>query len=101
MGPFDNIKDMMKMREQMNSYKKELEAMRIKASSKKDYVKITIDGERSIKHLEFSDEAMKLNKDDLAKYVKDAMKAAIKELEGIQKKNFKNSPLASLLQQGK
>lgn len=98
MGAFDNIKDAMKMREQMNTYKKELEGMRVKASSKKDYVKITIDGERNIKSLEFSDEAMKLPKEDLSKHVRETMKAAGKELEGIQKKNFKNSPLAQMFQ---
>ncbi|MGL5720787.1 MAG: YbaB/EbfC family nucleoid-associated protein [Brevinema sp.] len=101
MGAFDNIKDAMKMREQMNVYKKELEEMRVKSSSKKDYVKLTIDGERAIRHIEFSDEAMKLNKEDLAKYVKEASKAAGKELESIQKKNFKNSPLAQMFQPGK
>lgn len=98
MGAFDNIKDAMKMREQMNGYKKELEEMRIRASSKKDYVKLTIDGERNIKNIEFSDEAMKLSKDELAKQVRETMKAANKELEGIQKKNFKNSPLAQMFQ---
>ena len=69
MGPFDNVKNMMKMREEMNSYKKQLEEIRIKTTSKKDYVKVTLDGEKTLKHLEFSDEAMKLSKEDLAKYI--------------------------------
>ncbi|MGL4393936.1 MAG: YbaB/EbfC family nucleoid-associated protein [Brevinema sp.] len=97
----DNMKQMMKMREEMNGYKKQLEEMRIKASSKKDYVKVTLDGEKTLKHIEFSDEAMNLSKEDLAKNVKEAVKAASKELESIQKKTFKNSPIANLLQQGK
>ena len=101
MGAFDNIKDAMKMREQMNVYKKELEEIRVKASSKKDYVKVTIDGEHTLRNIEFSDEAMKLSKEDLAKYVKESLKAAKKELESIQKKNFKNSPLAQMFQPGK
>lgn len=98
MGPFDNVKGMMKMREEMNSYKKQLEELRVKASSKREFVKVTLDGEKTLKHIEFSDEAMKLSKEDLAKYIKDVMKTASKELESIQKKNFKNSPMANLLQ---
>jgi len=98
MGPFDNVKNMMKMREEMNSYKKQLEDIRVKASSKRGFVKVTLDGEKTLKHIEFSDDAMKVSKEDLAKYIKDAMKTASKELESIQKKNFKNSPMANLLQ---
>ena len=98
MGPLDNVKNMMKMREEMNSYKKQLEEIRIKTTSKKDYVKVTLDGEKTLKHLEFSDEAMKLSKEDLAKYVKEAIKAGSKELDGWQKKNFKNSPMAQMFQ---
>ncbi|MGL4367755.1 MAG: YbaB/EbfC family nucleoid-associated protein [Brevinemataceae bacterium] len=101
MGPFDNVKNIMKMREEMNTYKSQLEEMRVKASSKKEFVKITLDGERSLKNIEFSDDAMKLSKEDLAKHIKDTMKAAAKELESIQKKNFKNSPIASMFQQFK
>ncbi|MGL4388439.1 MAG: YbaB/EbfC family nucleoid-associated protein [Brevinema sp.] len=97
----DNMKQMMKMREEMNTYKKQLEETRVKASSKKDYVKVTVDGEKTLKQIEFSDDAMKLSKEDLAKYVREAMKTASKELESIQKKTFKNSPMANLLQQGK
>jgi DNA-binding protein YbaB len=82
----------------MNSYKKQLEEMRIKATSKKDYVKVTLDGEKSLKHIEFSDDAMKLSKDELAKHIKEVMKNASKELESWQKKNYKNSPVANMLQ---
>lgn len=101
MGPFDNMKNMMKMRGEMNAYKKQLEEIRIKAVSKKDYVKVTLDGEKSLKHIEFSDEAMKLSKEDLTKHIKDAMKSASKELETWQKKNYKNSPIAQMLQGNK
>ncbi|MGL4677582.1 MAG: YbaB/EbfC family nucleoid-associated protein [Brevinema sp.] len=98
MGPFDNVKNMMKMREEMNSYKKQLEEARFKAVSKKDYVKITLDGEKTLKHIEFSDEAMKLPKEELAKNIKETVKKCNKELESWQKKNFKNSPMANLFQ---
>ncbi|MGL5955547.1 MAG: YbaB/EbfC family nucleoid-associated protein [Brevinema sp.] len=98
MGPFDNMKNMMKMREEMNSYKKQLEETRFKAVSKKDYVKITLDGEKTLKHIEFSDEAMKLPKEELAKHIKETLKKCGKELESWQKKNFKNSPMANMLQ---
>lgn len=94
----DNMKNIMKMREEMNSYKKMLEETRVKASSKKDYVKVTLDGEKTLKQIEFSDDAMKLSKEDLAKYVREAMKTASKELESIQKKTLKNSPIANMLQ---
>ena len=98
MGPFDNVKEMMKMRGEMSSYKKELEEHRVKTASKRDYVKITLDGEKTLKHIEFSDEAMKLSKEDLSKYVKEAMKTGTKELDAWQKKNFKNSPMAQMFQ---
>lgn len=98
MGPFDNVKNIMKMREEMNSYKKQLEETRFKAVSKKDYVKVTLDGEKTLKHIEFSDEAMKLPKEELVKHIRDAFKACNKELEAWQKKSFKNSPMANMLQ---
>ncbi len=98
MGPFDNVKEMMKMRGEMSSYKKQLEEVRIKTASKRDYVKITLDGEKTLKHIEFSDEAMKLSKEDLSKHVKEAMKTGTKELDAWQKKNFKNSPMAQMFQ---
>ncbi|MGL4562788.1 MAG: YbaB/EbfC family nucleoid-associated protein [Brevinema sp.] len=94
----ENVKQAMKMREEMNSYKKILEETKVKASSKRDYVKVTLDGEKTLKQIEFSDDAMKLSKEELAKYVREAMKTASKELEAIQKKTFKNSPMANLLQ---
>ncbi len=98
MGPFDNVKNMMKMREEMNAYKKQLEDIRFKVSSKKDYVKITLDGERTLRHIEFSDEAMSLSKEELAKQIRDAFKTCNKEVEAWQKKNFKNSPMSNMLQ---
>lgn len=98
MGPFDNVKNIMKMREEMQSYKKQLEDMKVKAASKKDYVKVILDGEKTLKNIEFSDDSLKLSKEELAKCVKEAMKAASKEIESIQKKNFKNSPIAHMLQ---
>lgn len=98
MGPFDNVKNVMKIREEMQSYKKQLEEMKIKAVSKKDYVTVVLDGEKTLKSIEFSDASMTLSKEELAKHVKEAMKAAIKEIESIQKKNFKNSPIAYMLQ---
>ncbi len=101
MGPFDNIKAAMKMREEMNAYRKQLEEIRFKAVSKKDYVKVTVDGEKTLKHIDFSDDAMKLPKEELSKHIKDAFKACSKEIEAWQKKNFKNSPIANMLQQGK
>lgn len=98
MGPFDNVKNMMKMREEMSAYKKQLEEIRIKAVSKKEYVKVTLDGEKSLKNIEFSEDAMKLPKEELAKHVKEVMKTGSKELESWQKKNFKNSPMSQMLQ---
>lgn len=98
MGPFDNVKNVMKMREEMNNYKKELESARFKAVSKKEYVKVTLDGEKTLKGIEFSDDAMKLPKEELSKHIREAFKTCSKELESWQKKQFKNSPMSNMLQ---
>lgn len=99
MGAFDNMKEMGRMKKLMDDAKKQLNAMRAVGVSRRGFVKITLDGEKTIKHLEFSDLAMQQSKEELAKLVKDAHKAAAKDIDKQNKKQMKNSELASMFNQ--
>jgi DNA-binding protein YbaB len=97
MGAFDNLKDMTKLKKMADDAKKKMEEARATGVSKKGYVKVTLDGEKELKNIEFSAEAMKIAPEELAKCTKEAHKAAAKEVDKISKKQMKNSGLSDLL----
>lgn len=97
MGAFDNFKDLGKLQKMASETKKILEEIRATGVSKKGYVKVTLDGEKNLKNIEFSEDAMSITPDDLAKCVKEAHKAAAKDSEKAMKKQSKNSGLNDLL----
>lgn len=97
MGAFDNIKDLTKMKKMADDAKKQMEEMRSTGVSEKGYVKVTLDGEKNLKNIEFSAEALTTNPERLAKCVKEAHKAAAKEVEKLAKKQMKNSGLSDML----
>lgn len=97
MGAFDNIKDMTRMKKMADDAKKQMEEIRSTGVSKKGYVKVSLDGEKNLKNIEFSEDALRTNPEELAKCVKEAHKAASKEVEKIAKKQMKNSGLGEML----
>ena len=97
MGAFDNLKDMTKLKKMADDAKKMMESVRATGLSKKGYVKVTLDGEKELKNIEFSEEAMKISPDELSKCTKEAHKAAAKEVDKISKKQMKNSGLGDML----
>jgi DNA-binding protein YbaB len=99
MGVMDNFKDMAKYKKMADDAKKMLEETRASGVSKNSYVKITLDGEKNIKHLDFSPTALKLPPEELSKVTKEAHKMAAKEIDKINKKQMKNSGLSDLLTQ--
>jgi DNA-binding protein YbaB len=97
MGAFDNVKDMAKLKKMADDAKKQMETIRATGLSKKGYVKITLDGEKELKNIEFSPEAMKITPEELAKCAKEAHKAAAKDIDKSVKKQMKNSGLNDML----
>ncbi len=74
-----------------------MEEVRATGISKKGYVKITLDGEKDLRNIEFSDEALKIGKEEISKCVKEAYKAAAKEVDKIVKKHVKSSDIGNFL----
>jgi DNA-binding protein YbaB len=97
MGVFDNVKDMSKLKKMADDAKKVMEEIRATGLSKRGYVKVALDGEKHLKNIEFSPEAMKITPDELAKCTKEAHRAATKEVDKLVKKQMKNSGLNDLL----
>ena len=95
--PIQDFKDLARLKKIAEETKKTMEEIRATGISKKNYVKLTLDGEKDLKNIEFSDEAMKLDKEELAKCVKEAYKAAAKEVDKIVKKQMKTSEIGNLL----
>lgn len=95
--PIQDFKDLNKLRKIAEETKKTMEEIRTTGISKKGYVKITLDGEKDLKNIEISEEAMKISREELAKCIKEAYKAAAKEVDRIVKKQMKSSDLANLL----
>ena len=93
MGMFDNVSEMNKLKKMADDTKKQMELVKASGLSKKGYVKITLDGEKGLKNIEFSNEAMKITPEELSKCVKEAHKVAAKEIDKIVKKQMKNSGL--------
>jgi len=95
--PIQDFKDLARLKKIAEETTKAMEEIRATGISKKNYVKLTLDGEKDLKNIEFSDEAMKLDKEELAKCVKEAYKAAAKEIDKIVKKQMKTSEIGNLL----
>ena len=96
MGMMDNFKEMGKMKKMADDAKKKAESLRATGRSKRAYVSVTLDGEKRLKNIEISDDAMLLNAADLAKMVKEAHRVAAKEIDKLLKKQMKNSGLANM-----
>lgn len=97
MAMMDNLKDVTKMKKMADSAKKEAENIKASGRSKRGYATITLDGEKNLKNIEISDDAMNLPASELAKMVKEAHQTAAKEIDKMMKKQFKNSGLANML----
>lgn len=97
MGAFDKVKDMTKLKKMAEDAKKQMESVKATGLSKKGYVKVSLDGEKNLKNIEFSEEAMKITTEELSKCTKEAHKAAAKEIDKVMKKQMKNSGLSDLL----
>ncbi len=97
MGLMDNAKNMAKLKKMADDAKKVMSDIKATGVSKKGYVKLSLDGEKNLKNIEFSDEALKITSDELAKCTKEAHKAAAKEVDKMVKKQMKNSGLNDLL----
>lgn len=97
MPGINNLKDMSKFKKMADDTKKIMEDIRATGVSKKGYVKISLDGEKGLKNIEFSEEAMKTTPEELSKCAKEAHKAAAKEIDKIVKKQMKNSGLSNFL----
>jgi len=95
--PIQDFKELNRLRKMAEETKKTMESIRATGISKKSYVKITLDGEKDMKNIEFSDDALKIDKEELAKCVKEAYKAAAKEVDKIMKKQMKNSDIGNFL----
>jgi len=96
MGMMDNLKDMSKLKKMADDTKKLMEDTRATGLSKSGYVKVTLDGEKNLKNIEFSAQSMKLTTEELAKCTKESHKMAAKEIDKINKKQMKNSGLSDL-----
>lgn len=96
MGLKDNIQEIQSMRKMAESAKKDAETIKASGRSKRGFVAITLDGEKNLKKIEFSEEAMSLSPDELSKYVREAHRVAAKEIDKLMKKQFKNSGLANM-----
>lgn len=97
MGVMDNLKEANKMKQMADAAKKEAENIRATGRSKRGYATVTLDGEKNLKNIEFSDDAMNISPSELAKMVKEAHQTAAKEIDKLLKKQFKNSGLADML----
>jgi DNA-binding protein YbaB len=93
----NSFKDMSKLKKMADDAKKFMDVSRTVGVSKRGYVKISLDGEKHLKSVDFSAEAMKLSPEELAKCVKEAHKAAAKEMDKIVKKQMKTSGLGNML----
>ncbi len=97
MPAIESLKDMTKFKKMADDAKKVMEEIRVTGVSKRGYVKITLDGEKALKNIEFSTEALTINPDELSKCAKEAHRAAFKEVEKHVKKQMKNSGLGNFL----
>lgn len=97
MGVFDNAKDMAKLKKMADDAKKVMEVIRATGVSKKGFVKVSLDGEKNLKNIEYSEEALKISVEELSKCTKEAHRAAAKEIDRLIKKQMKNSGLNDYL----
>ncbi len=97
MPAINNLKDMTKLKKMADDTKKIMEEIRATGVSKKGYVKITLDGEKGLKNIEFSSEALRITPEELSKCAKEAHKAAAREIDKHVKKQMKNSGLSNFL----
>lgn len=93
----DNLKDIGKLKKMADAAKKDAEVLKATGRSKRGFVTISLDGEKHLKNVEISDDAMKIPASELAKLIKEAHNVAAKEIDKLLKKQMKNSPLANML----
>ncbi|NPV01888.1 MAG: YbaB/EbfC family nucleoid-associated protein [Brevinematales bacterium] len=97
MGIMDNFKEVGRIKKMADDAKKETEHLRATGRSKRGYITITLDGDKAIKSIEFSEDTANLPREELAKLTKEAHSVAVKEIDKMLKKQFKNSGLANML----
>ena len=97
MPAINNLKDMTKLKKMADDTKKIMGEIRATGVSKRGYVKISLDGEKGLKNIEFSNEAMNISAEELSKCTKEAHKAAAREVDKMVKKQMKNSVLSNFL----
>lgn len=97
MDIFDNLRDIGKMKKLADDVKRQTDAMRATGRSKRGYVTVTLDGEKNLRNIEFSDDTANINREELAKLTKEAHQAAAKEIDKLLKKQMKSSGLANMI----
>jgi DNA-binding YbaB/EbfC family protein len=83
MGFFDQMKQMMEMKQQMEEVKKRLDAIEIDAAN--DFVKVTVNGNRKVKDISI------LRNDDkllLESAIQNAVNEAMEKADGIMQAEF-------------
>ena len=76
---FENLKNIMQLKKQMDQVKKELDSVEIKVLSPKNNIEITITGSQEIKNVNILTDLNTLSKEELTLEIKDAVNKAIKE----------------------
>lgn len=76
---FENLKNIMQLKKQMDQVKKELDSVEIKVLSPKNNLEIAITGSQEIKSVNIHTDLNTLSKEQLAEEIKDAVNKAIKE----------------------
>ncbi len=76
---FENLKNIMKLKQQMDQVKKELDSIEIKVVSPNKNLEITITGSQEIKNINILTDLSTLSKEKFAQEIKDAVNKAIKE----------------------
>lgn len=90
---FENLKNIMKLKQQMDQVKKELDAVEIKVVSPKNNLEITITGSQEIKNVNILTDLNTLSKEKLAEEIKSVVNKAIKESQSTAaKKALGNMP---------
>lgn len=93
-----NVKDILSMKKQADEMKKKMESMTFIGVSKKQQVKVTIDGTQEVKSLEIADELMSIDlKDFMVKQILEAMEDARKKFEKDMVKNMDLGAIKDML----
>lgn len=88
---FENLKNIMKLKQQMDQVKKELDNVVITLSSTKKNLEVTITGSQEIKNVNILTDISTLSKEQLAQEIKETVNKAIKESQTVAAKKAMGS----------